>query len=110
LKDVYPYPENIAIIINDGCGSTTEQFLLAARQSKKVKFYGTTTKGVLDFSNMKSVNSPCQHYRLNFCVTKSLRIPENAIDGKGIEPDYYLDKNIDPSHWVEFVKNELNKN
>ena len=37
LDTVYQFPKNVGIIIHKGNGSTTEQFLLAAKQSKKVK-------------------------------------------------------------------------
>ncbi|MCB0762550.1 MAG: peptidase S41, partial [Flavobacteriales bacterium] len=45
LDSVYTYPRTVGIIINHGNGSTTEQFLLAAKQSQKVKLFGTTTVG-----------------------------------------------------------------
>lgn len=104
---IYPYPENVGIIINGRNGSTTEQFLLAAKQSKKVKLFGTTTMGVLDISNMYTVNSPCNDMKLAYALSKSLRIPEMAIDDKGIQPDYYIDKSIPKYGWVEFVESVL---
>jgi len=84
LDTVYEYPKNIGIIINENNGSTTEQFLLAAKQSKKVKLFGTTTMGVLDISNMHFVQSPCEEFKLGYCLSKSMRIPHMTIDNKGI--------------------------
>ncbi|MGV3629713.1 MAG: S41 family peptidase [Bacteroidota bacterium] len=104
---VYPYPSAIGIIINEANGSTAEQFLLAAKQSRKVKLFGTTTFGSLDISNMYFVDSPCKDFQLGYCLSKSLRIPEMTIDGKGIQPDYHLDKTIPPYQWVEFVNKVL---
>ena len=104
---VYPSPVNVAILINENCGSTTEQFLLAAKQSTKVKLYGTTTTGVLDISNQHSVTSPCEEFNLIYSLTKSYRIPEMAIDGKGIQPDFYIDKTIEPYQWIDFVRTTL---
>lgn len=109
LDTIYEYPKNVGIIINQGNGSTTEQFLLAAKQSKKVKLFGTTTSGILDISNMNFVPSPCGEFQLGYCLSKSLRIPEMAIDDKGIQPDYYIDKNISKYRWIEFVQNILNQ-
>lgn len=103
----YIYPKKVGIIINGGCGSTTEQFILAAKQSKKVKLFGTTTFGSLDISNMFSVKSPCNNYELGYCLSKSYRIPDFTIDGKGIQPDYYLDKEIPQYEWVDFVNKIL---
>ncbi len=109
LDTVYPFPKNVAIIINKGNGSTTEQFLLAAKQSKKVKLFGATTFGVLDISNMNFVNSPCNEFELGYCLSKSYRIPEMAIDGKGIQPDYYIDSEIPDYQWIEYVNGVLNQ-
>ena len=97
---IFPYPKNVGILINENCGSTTEQFLLAAKQSKKVKLFGTTTVGALDISNLNSVKSPCNEFELIYGTSKSLRIPEMTIDDKGIQPDYYFDKTIKPYEWI----------
>lgn len=104
---VLPLPKNIAILINKGNASTAEQFLLAAKQSKKVKLFGTTTSGALDVSNMADVVSPDGNFELSYCRSISYRIPEMAIDGKGIQPDYYLDSSIPDKEWAEYVRKIL---
>ncbi|MDN3693207.1 S41 family peptidase [Chryseobacterium tructae] len=105
---IYPYPKNVGIIINKGNGSTAEEFLLAAKQSKKVKLFGTTTAGVLDISNMYFVNSPCNEIKLGYSLSKSFRIPDMAIDEKGIQPDYFIDKTIPDHQWIDYVNEVLN--
>jgi len=104
---IYPFPKKIGIIINENNGSTAEQFLLAAKQSKKVKLFGRTTAGVLDISNMYFVNSPCGELELGYCLSRSMRIPEMTIDDKGIQPDYYMDKTIPVYQWIDFVAESL---
>ncbi|MEM6515506.1 MAG: S41 family peptidase [Bacteroidota bacterium] len=101
LKSVYPNPKNVAILINGNCASTTEQFLLEAKQSTKVKLVGTSTMGVLDMSNMYSVVSPSKEFKLGYSLSKSYRIPAMTIDGKGIQPDYYFDNTIKPYEWID---------
>jgi C-terminal processing protease CtpA/Prc len=105
---IYPYPKNVGIIINENNGSTTEQFLLSAKQSKKVKLFGTTTRGVLDISNMYFINSPCNDLKLGYSLSRSKRIPDMTIDNRGIQPDYYIDKTISKYEWIDFVNKILN--
>ncbi|MFS4428179.1 S41 family peptidase [Chryseobacterium sp. S90] len=109
IDKISPYPKNVGIIINEGNGSTAEEFLLAVKQSKKVKLFGTTTAGVLDISNMYFVNFPCNEFKLGYSLSKSFRIPEMAIDGKGIQPDYYIDKTIPDYQWIDHVSDILNE-
>ncbi|MCC9065232.1 S41 family peptidase [Flavobacterium piscisymbiosum] len=110
LDKVLTNPKNIGIIIHENNASTTEQFLLAAKQSKKVKLFGTTTEGVLDISNMYFIDSPCKDLKLGYSLSKSFRIPGMQIDDKGIQPDYYLDKTIPEYNWVRFTEQILNAN
>ena len=100
---IYEYPKNVGIIINKGNGSTAEQFLFAAKQSKKVKLFGVTTAGALDISNMIFIESPCKEFELGYCMSRSLRIPDI-----GLQPDYFLDKTIPQYKWIEFVNDILN--
>lgn len=109
MDKISPYPKNVGIIINKGNGSTAEEFLLAAKQSKKVKLFGTTTAGVLDISNMYFINSPCNEFKMGYALSKSFRIPDMAIDEKGIQPDYFIDKTIPDYQWIDFVNDVLNE-
>jgi len=116
---VYLYPKKVGIIINEGNASSAEQFLLAAKNSKKVILFGNhNTAGVLDYSNAVSEEFPSGNFELTFPMTRSQRLPEYPIDNIGIAPDIIIpfqsteqlyDKLDD---WVYFVKNylELMKN
>lgn len=106
---IYPYPQNVGIIINEHNGSTAEQFLLEAKQSKKVKLFGVTTFGVLDISNMYFVESPCKQFKLAYSLSRSFRIPGFTIDSKGIQPDFYIDKSIPDYEWTDYVGKILNE-
>jgi len=105
MDRILPNPQRVAILINEYCGSTTEQFLLDAKQSSKVKLFGKSTFGSLDMSNMYHVDSPSGEFQLWYCRSKSLRIPVMEIDDRGIQPDYFLDNSIPQKDWVGFVLN-----
>lgn len=105
---VNEFPKNIAVLINERNGSTAEEFLLAAKQSRKVKLYGTTTFGVLDISNMNFVTSPSGLFELGYSLSRSFRIPKMTIDSKGIIPDFYLDESIPDENWIDYVDKLLN--
>jgi hypothetical protein len=111
---VYAMPRKVGIIINDGNGSSAEQFLLAARQSDKVILFGNcNTAGVLDYSNTTPNPLPSNNYQLWCPMTRSKRLPENPIDNIGIAPDIIIPfpateqlyEKLDD--WVYFVKNYL---
>lgn len=115
IKDtVYPYPKKVGIIINDGNASSAEQFLLEAKNSKKVTLFGNcNTAGVLDYSNMVSENFPSNRFELNYPMTRSMRLPEHPIDNIGISPDviipYPATKQLFNrlDQWAYFVMNYL---
>ncbi|RMB56313.1 peptidase S41 [Dokdonia sinensis] len=108
IDNVYPFPKKIGILINGNVASTSEQFVLAARQSMKVKLFGTTTYGALDMSNLNYVKSPCGQFYINFASSRSKRLPENKIDDIGLQPDYYFDKTIKPYKWIDKTIEILN--
>jgi C-terminal processing protease CtpA/Prc len=109
FDEIYSNPQNVAILINQYCASTTEQFLLAAKQSKKVKLFGTTTAGALDISNLNSVIFPSKKFELSYGTSKTHRLPNMKIDDIGIQPDYYFDKTIGDYNWITKVEDILNR-
>jgi hypothetical protein len=110
LDTIYPNPKNVALLINENCGSSTEEFILAARQSRKVKLYGTTTYGALDVSNIYQVVSPNEQVALYYALTRSKRIPDFQIDNTGIQPDYFLDSSTPIYKWISYVTDLLESN
>ena len=83
-------PQRVAILIDQQCGSSCEQFLLEARQSFSVKLVGRHTWGGLDYSNLLAHDLPSGKRRLSYATTRSLRIPDLPVDGLGVLPDIAL--------------------
>lgn len=104
LDTVYANPQRVVVLTDEGNGSTTEQFLLDARQSFKVKTAGARTAGVLDVSNVNVVSSPDGRYELAYSLSRSYRVPEMAIDDVGLAPDVYFDASVPRWQWVEHAR------
>ena len=83
-------PSRVAILIEGGCASSCEQFLLTTRQSFNVKLIGRRTYGSLDFSNLRPFALPSGERLLWYATSRSLRIPDLPVDLAGIPPDIYL--------------------
>ncbi len=94
-------PKQIIVLANDKVASAGENFLLKAKQSKKVKVIGIPTSGVVDYANSYFFRFGCDNYRLLLPTYKSLRLPNYPIDNIGIQPDIYLDKTV--TDWVKYA-------
>jgi hypothetical protein len=87
LDTVMPFPKRVAVLV-DNAASTGEQFLLEARQSRKVTLFGKeNSAGVLDFSNTVDMPTPSGRYRVFWATSRSLRLPGDPVDPDGIAPD-----------------------
>ncbi len=105
MDSVLPYPRRIAVLMDKGCGSTTEEFLLVARQSKKVTLMGMNSYGVLDYSNWLVGDSPCPEIELHYSSTKSRRINKGqGIDNIGVKPTIRL---TDEQEWIKEAEKYL---
>ncbi|AEV98033.1 hypothetical protein A4D02_14660 [Niastella koreensis] len=93
------FPKKVIIIADRWCGSSTEEFLLMAKQSKKVTIVGENTVGNLDYSNIMTTPFSCLPYTLVYATTRSHRIDlGQGIDNVGIAPNIYLPAN---KSWIE---------
>jgi hypothetical protein len=105
LDHIKTYPKKIVILINKGCGSTTEEFLLAAKQSSKVTMMGTFTGGVLDYANVRETSFTAIPYALRCPTSRSRRLNTGeGIDNIGIKPDYLLKED---QNWITEARHFL---
>jgi Peptidase family S41 len=105
LREVRPFPQRVAVLIDGDCASTTEQFLLEAVQSSKVTLMGRHTAGILDYSNVREQPFDCLPFTLHYATTRSRRIDQGkGIDNTGIQPAVVLGDDVD---WVEAAKKYL---
>jgi len=107
MDSVKTFPEKIVVLINKGCGSTTEQFLLAAKQSKKVTLMGESSAGVLDYANVRDISFSCMPYALHYATSRSRRVDVGqGIDNVGIKPDFVL---APEQNWLTAAQQFLEK-
>jgi hypothetical protein len=113
LSRVLARPSRIGILTDGGCGSTTEQFLLLARKSRKVILFGQPTTGCLDYSNVRLFPLPSGNCALAIATTRSRRLPADPIDGIGIKPDVRIRKarvlRSAGDHTLDFVQEYLER-
>jgi hypothetical protein len=107
LDSIKVFPKKIVVLINKGCGSTTEQFLLTAKQSKKIIVMGENSAGVLDYANVRDISFSCMPYALHYATSRSRRVDMRlGIDNVGIKPDYLL---TPTQNWVTAAQDLLEK-
>jgi len=68
------------VIIDQGVGSSGEQFLLEIFEGLLVTFFGRPTAWVLDYSNLWPWSLPSGRGTLRHATSRSLRIPADAIE------------------------------
>jgi hypothetical protein len=83
-------PLRVAVLIDGGCGSSCEEFVLEARQSFNVKLIGRHTFGSVDYASVRPHDLPSGRRRLRYVTTRSSRIPGLMVDVAGVQPDIYL--------------------
>jgi hypothetical protein len=93
----------ISILMNSMCMSATELFILAAKQSKKVKVFGTNSYGCVDYGNLVDYQLKMCNYVLTIPSSKLKRSVKYPLDYKGIKPDVDLHK-INESKWIEYLR------
>lgn len=105
LGDVRPNPARIAVLI-DRAGSSAENFILDARQSRKVVLMGQeNSAGVIDYGEMMGMPAPSGRFVLNWATTRSLRLPGDPVDPHGIAPDVLIPADVEDL--VAYAASEL---
>lgn len=105
---VMPNPRKIGILINNNCASSAEQFLIFAKESKKVKLFGQPTSGTLDYSNTVAVDKcPSPAFLFRYATTKTRRLPYFSVDKEKIKPNIYL---TNDENWIGEAVKQLKVN
>lgn len=106
MEMVTPFPQKVVVLVDNHSASSTENFVLWARQSKKVTIMGQQTAGVVDYGNPNVISSPCRDWELWVPTIRSNRVADGrALDNVGILPEISLE--ADTTDWIESAKTRL---
>lgn len=104
-------PGRVAVLMDNRCASSCEEFLLTVRQSFAVKLIGRPSRGSLDYSNLRPHILPSGERVLRYAISRSERLPDLPVDLSGVQPDIYLpgplnsearaDEVLQVQHWLE---------
>jgi hypothetical protein len=101
LDEVRENPSRVAVLI-DRAASSAENFLLDARQSRKVTLMGQeNSAGVIDYGEMVGTAAPSGRFELHWATSRSLRLPLDPVDPDGLAPDVRIPSDVDdPVAWA----------
>jgi len=103
FNEVMPYPQKVAVLMNENCYSSAEYFVFYAKQSKKVTLFGNHTGGMMDYGNVRNHPLPCEAFELRLPTTRTGWVDYAPIDNVGFLPDVPI-SNAEKD-WVKFVQN-----
>jgi hypothetical protein len=106
LDSITRYPEKIALVVDNFCGSSTEYFFYLSKQSRKTISYGTNTIGMMDYEGL-STPTPLSYdkFILTIPIVKSSWTDRKPIDQTGFKPDVTL--NIPQNQWIGYIVTDL---
>lgn len=85
-------PKQVAVLMDEGCASACEQFLLTARQGMGIKLVGRPSYGAIDYGELLAHPLPSGRLQLLYASARTTRSPDMALDGVGVQPDVLLPK------------------
>jgi rubrerythrin len=88
-------PKYVAILVNENTGSAAEIITLYAKQSIKVKVFGSITAGAVNYGDV--IKKPVIENMLYIAmpIQTNLSLNQNDVDAGGITPDFLLNRNED---------------
>ncbi len=95
-------PKRIALLIDKGCGSSTEFFVFECKQSKKVTLFGTNTHGVMDYGLDQNFGLCDGTFNLALPWGRNGWTRQYRIDNTGFAPDVRIPAS--EKDWIAFVK------
>ena len=110
LDRVRPNPRRVVVLVNEGCGSSTEFLTQIAKQSPGVTVMGCPTAGVMDYGDLRrAAKLPCPDLHLMIAMAKSPWTDTAPIDPTGILPTISL-AHLPEAQWLAIAVKKLQSN
>lgn len=91
LDTIKPFPQKIALLINNQTVSSGELFTILARQSDKVTVMGEKSGGMIDYANIVNYKTSCSSIKIQLPLSRQLWLDNGiSIDKDKITPEVYL--------------------
>jgi len=100
-----PTPKKVVVLMDGGCASTTEEFLLQAKQSKKTTLMGVPSAGIADYANVRVAKFRTLPFVVGYPTSRNRRIDKGqGVDNTGVKPAVVLK---DSKDWVAYAQQYL---
>lgn len=100
-NNILKNPSRVSILINKESVSSAELFILQAKQSTKVKLYGTNSSGSINYLERVETQMPCKFFTLIYPPVRLLRADREKAN-EGIKPDVEIPADV--KDWIKFVR------
>lgn len=108
IENILPLPNKVYILQNRWDASSTEGFILTAKQSGKVKTFGENTGGFVSYGEWRKIEIPNFPAWISMTQKKMIFYDNSDFEMIGIEPDVKLNPDNEKD-WKNIVKNEIEK-
>jgi hypothetical protein len=106
LDTIHSKPQNVAIIMNRWCASSTESFILTAMQSDKVLLCGENTWGMCTYGELIPIDLPCLPVTMSVPSKKMYMRNGADYESIGIIPELRLNGRPE-NEWLSLVLQRL---
>lgn len=97
IRSSHPFkkPKHIGLLVNENTTSAAEIMTLYAKQSIKVKIFGSITAGAVNYGDVIEKPVIANKLYIAMPLQTNLSLNQNDVDAGGITPDFLLNKSDD---------------
>lgn len=101
LDSVTTNPKQVAVLMNKGCASTAEWFIMEAEYSKKVTLFGQNSAGIMDNTNVRQHTLACPSFTIFAASGRRGGANTRPMDNVGFKPNVFITEK--EKDWIKVV-------